>query len=108
MVAWLALDFLAALLFLGAGYRLTTVPILPRWVPWALLWPLRRPSRRALRLQGVSALCTGGCFALLPPVTTNPAAVAVTALVVIWAASAAAWALSVWASFQPEPGGARP
>lgn len=108
MVAWLAVDFLAALLFLGVGYRLLSVPVLPAWVPLALIWPLKRPSRRALRLQGVSSLCTGGCFALVPAVTTHPAAAAVSALVLVWAASAVAWALSVWASFQPEPEEARP
>ncbi len=108
MLAWLAVDFLAALLFLGVGYRLLTVPVLPAWVPRALIWPLRHPSRRALRLQGVSSLCTGGCFALIPAMTTHAEGPAVSALVVVWAASAVAWALSVWASFQPGPGGARP
>ena len=108
MLAWLAADFLAALLFLGVGYRLVTVPVLPAWVPRALLWPLRHPSRRALRLQGVSSLCTGGCFALVPAVMAHPIPAAVSVLVVVWAASAVSWALSLWASFQPEPGGARP
>ena len=108
MLGWLVADFLAALVFLGAGYRLISVPVLPAWVPRALIWPLRRDGRREIRLQGVSALCTGGCFALIPAVATHPAGAAVGALVLVWTASALAWGLSVWASFQPEPGGARP
>ncbi len=106
MLAWLASDYLFAVAFAAAGYRLARVPVVPRWVPRLLLWPLGRETRRAIRLHGVSALCTAACLVLLPLVGTGAAALAVGGIAVTWAASAVAWGLGVWLSYQPETGGA--
>lgn len=107
MLGWLASDYLFALAFATAGYRLVRVPVVPRWVPRLLLWPIGRETRPAIRLHGVSALCTASCLVLLPVVATGAATTAIGGVAVTWAASAVAWGLGVWLSYQPETGGAR-